>query len=173
MSRRIKSVIITAEGRDKGKTFVIHEMDADHAEKWAWRALEAIGEKFRIPSGILNAGWAGVAAMGLQAIMGAPFRLTGPLLDEMFDSCLSVVPDVKKPDLYRGADIPGKLKSSGPLVEGDIEEVSTRLFLRSEIFELHSGFSFAAELSRIWDEGTAAVRALSENTPTTSTAPQT
>ena len=42
MARKTKRVTITAEGRDKGKTFLITELPADQAERWAIRALLAL-----------------------------------------------------------------------------------------------------------------------------------
>lgn len=160
--RKMQTLIISDQGRDRGKTFVIREMDAFDAENWAWGALEAIGQKFHIPSGILEAGWAGVAAMGLQALLGAPHNLTKPLLDEMIASCVAHVPDPKNQAAYRGAQLPGNVAPLGPLLPEDIEEVRTILFLRDKVFELHSGFSVAASLSLIWEEGKAAVGALTQ-----------
>lgn len=43
MARKTKLVTIAAEGRDKGKCFLIREMPAMQSEKWAIRAILALG----------------------------------------------------------------------------------------------------------------------------------
>lgn len=161
--RKTKTITITAEGRDKGKIFVISEMPASQAEEWGMRALEAIAQKSDLPAGIQNAGMLGIFILGLKPVLAAPFTMVKPLLDEMFASCLSIQPDPKNPGLLRGAGTP-LIKKEGPLVEEDIEEVATRFFLRDQIFELHTGFSPAAVLSQMW--GKVVTVAVSLNTQT-------
>ena len=132
MARRVKIVTVTAEGRDTGKVFVLREMAASAAEKWAARALLALAKSgANIPDDAAAAGLAGVASVGFQAFGGLPWELAEPLLDEMFD-CVMIQPSAN-PDVTRR------------LIEDDIEEVATRLKLRLELFELHTGFSMAAK----------------------------
>ncbi|EBP8102013.1 hypothetical protein AOS06_03795 [Salmonella enterica] len=50
-----------------------------------------------------------------------------PLLDEMME-CIQFVPDPKNRGIRR------------PLIEDDIEEITTRLNLRAEVFRLHVDF---------------------------------
>jgi hypothetical protein len=124
------------------------------------RALEAVAQRSQIPSGLQNAGMFGIFILGLQPLMAAPFAMTKPLLDEMFASCLSIQPDPKNPAVLRGAGTP-IIKTSGALVEEDIEEVATRVFLRDQIFLLHTGFSLAAVLSQTWEKVLATADLLS------------
>jgi len=135
MARKTKIVQISDENRDKGKCFLIREMPATQAEKWAARAFLALAKSgVEIPDDIANAGLAGIAAMGIRALGGMTFADAEPLLDEMFNSCVAVIPDPAKPEIFRGAG------GIGALIEDDIEEVATRLKLRKEVFSLHTGF---------------------------------
>ena len=122
-------------GRDKGKTFFLTEMDADRAERWATRAFFAMAANgVDIPPDVMQMGLGAITAIGVRSIMTMGFEDAAPLLDEMM-LCVQIMPDPGKPDLLR------------PLDRDDIEEVGTRLKLRSEVFELHTGFSVAAFLS--------------------------
>jgi hypothetical protein len=134
MARKTKTIIIEAEGRDAGKMFVLNEMSATQAEKWAARVLLAIAKSgVDVPDDIASSGLAGVAAFGIKAIGGMSFVDAEPLLDEMF-SMVSFVPDPARPTIKRGYG------GVGPLIDDDIEEVSTRLMLRKELFFLHTSF---------------------------------
>lgn len=131
MARKEKDVVIDMNGRDQGKVFHLREMPPIQAEKWGIRAL-AIVAKAGIDmgdiDGIMKLGMAGVAMMGIASLMKCPFEDMEPLLDEMME-CVFIKPDRTKPLFYR------------PLMEEDIEEISTRLFLRGEVFQLITGFS--------------------------------
>jgi hypothetical protein len=126
-----KTVIVTidAAGRDAGKVFLLREMPASQAEKWAARAFLAMARSgIDIPDDVASAGLAGIAAVGLKAIGGLGFAEAEPLMDEMF-ACVQIVPDPARPGVVRA------------LVEDDIEEIATRLRLRKEVFGLHVDFS--------------------------------
>lgn len=148
MARANKIVVIDAENRDKGKAFFLSEMPPRKAEKWAARALLAFGRASNAEVGadfreaLADAGMAGVAALGIRAFTALSFEDAEPLLDEMLQ-CISVVPDPARVDQTT------RLPYSRPLMDEDIEEVSTLLTLRSEVLELHTGFSVAAFLSRL------------------------
>lgn len=138
MARKQHTVVIDVEGRDKGKMFILNEMPATQAEKWAARALLAMAKSgLDVPDDIANSGLAGVAALGIKALGGMSFEDAEPLLDEMF-SMVSFVPDPAQPIIKRGYG------GVGPMVEDDIEEISTRLRLRKELFFLHTNFSMPA-----------------------------
>jgi len=140
MARQVSIVVIDAEGRDKGKRFQITEMSASQAERWAIRAFLAIAATgVEIPDDLRESGFAGIAAMGLRALGFLSFEAAEPLLDEMF-GCIMLIPDASNPSFTR------------PLIETDIEEVATRLRLRSAVIELHTGFSMAARLSQGQDK---------------------
>lgn len=118
--------------RDAGKLFKIVEMPASQAELWAMRALQAIARSdVDIPDTIRGSGMAGIAYMGLRGFSKLPFEELRDLMDEMF-GCVQIC---------RTKD----QNIAAPIIEADIEEVSTRMYLREKIFELHTGFSFAGE----------------------------
>lgn len=128
MARKTLTYTVTDEGRDKGKVFILTEMPASQAERWALRALSALAASgVDVPDDIATAGLAGVARLGVQAFGGLPWEKAEPLIEEMF-KCISILPDPSKPGVTR------------VLIEDDIEEVSTRLKLRIELFKLHMSF---------------------------------
>ncbi|WP_447867551.1 hypothetical protein [Rahnella bonaserana] len=128
MARKIAQYEVKEAGRDKGKIFILTEMSASQAERWALRALLAVGRSgIDIPEGIEKAGFSAIASFGLNLVMKLPMEDAEILLDEMF-TCIKVLPDPKKPDLTRS------------LIEDDIEEVKTRVQLRKAIFDLHVDF---------------------------------
>ena len=104
-------------------------MPAYQAEKWAMRCILALGKSgVDLPDNIAASGFAGVAAAGLEALMKLDFADAEPLLDEML-SCVTIKPDPSRPDITRA------------LFTDDIEEVTTFVRLRMEVFTLHTGFS--------------------------------
>jgi len=135
VARKTEIINVTSEGRDKGKQFIITEMPALRAERWAFRALLALAHSgVELPPGAADGGMAVLASAGLQALNSLDFEEARPLLDEMW-SCVQIVPDPKNPNITR------------PLViregEGDdIEELPTIFQLRERIFRLHTDFFF-------------------------------
>ncbi|OZI39035.1 hypothetical protein CEG14_05730 [Bordetella genomosp. 1] len=129
MARKQKAITITEAGRDKGKVFLITELPAAESEEWAGRALFALmNAGVEVPDNIAEAGLAGMAAIGLQALKNLSFDQARPLFDKMME-CVEL-------DLGRAG--------TRKLLDDDIEEVSTRLKLRREIMALHLDFSGAA-----------------------------
>ncbi len=138
MARKVKTITIDSEGRDKGKMFVLHEMPASQAEKWAMRAFLALARSgVDIPDDISERGFAGIAILGLKALGHMNYYDAEPLLDEMF-SMIAFVPDPMKPNIKRG------YKGVGPIIEDDIEEPLTRINLRKEMIALHTDFFTSA-----------------------------
>jgi hypothetical protein len=139
MARRTKSITLSEDNRDKGKVFLLTEMPAHKAEKWACRALLAlIKSGVQIPDEMAQAGMAGVAAMGssfLTSMGGVKWAELEPLLDEMM-TCMQTIPS---PGIIRPLCV----------IDGaeDIEEVKTLITLRKEVLELHLGFSLAERLA--------------------------
>jgi len=130
--RKKLTYTVSAEGRDKGKVFILTEMPASQAERWAMRAFLALARGgVELPDNIASMGMAGIASVGLGALAHLDWRDAQPLVDEMFE-CVQIQPDPKKPSIVRA------------LVEDDIEEVATRLKLRAEVFKLHTDFSAPA-----------------------------
>lgn len=131
MARKTANYRVPTEGRDIGKLFVITEMSAAQAESWATRALLAlIGANTDVPDNVAELGTAGLAELGLRSLAKLKWEVAEPLLAEMM-SCVEIVPDPAKTHVRR------------PLIEDDIEEVSTRLALRMEWWNLHMGFLLA------------------------------
>jgi len=154
--RRTKDVIITAEGRDKGKVFRITEMSATAGEEWALRAINAaIRGGAKVPDGFQGVGMAALAVLGVKACLGMPWLDLKPLLDEMM-ACVTFVPPNMPTGRFMQAD--------------DIEEIATRLQLRQEVFELHTGFfTLAARLKQALSQ--VFKEAASSGTSTSSTSP--
>lgn len=138
-------------GRDVNKSFLITEMPAAQAEKWAMRAFLALkGSDSQIPTNIQSLGMVGVAIVTLNVFLRASvkFEELSPLLDEMLD-CVKAIPDKRD------------MASARPLIPGEIQEVATLGWLRSEVLELHTGFSFADSLSKLISEVSTAMNSLS------------
>lgn len=136
-------VFITAEGRDKGKLFVLTEMPAAQAEKWAARAFLTLGRAgVTVPDEIRGQGMIGLAILGIKALSSVVFRDpmdpslgAEALMDEMF-ACVAYCPDQANRGYTRTP------------VGTDIEEVVTRLKLRDDLWLLHVGFSLAEAASK-------------------------
>jgi hypothetical protein len=139
MARRTDKVLIEREGRDRGKLFIITEMPAMQAEYWAGRLLTmfAAGNS-QVPSGFFQMGFEGAAAwIAVHGIGGIDWSVCKPLLDEMMN-CVTVQPDPSR-------------NVTRPLVQDDIEELSTLMTLREAWFDTHLGFSVRA---RYWTSTT-------------------
>ena len=128
--RRSKTVIIELEGRDKGKCFQLTEMSAANAEDWAARVFLALGHAaIDVPPDLMTSGMAGIYQMA-HLVGRIQFPELKPLMDELM-SCVQIVDDPKKP-FPRTVD------------DQDIEEVSTRQYLRREVVDLHTNFFLGA-----------------------------
>lgn len=131
------------EFRDRGKTFHIKEMSAKQTEEWSIRCLLAMAHAgMRVPTlgdmkAALSQPSAAMAHAGFESLSSGEmsFRDVKPLMDDMM-ACIRFVPDPDKAPEY-----------SRPLVDDDVEETITLVFLRLEVFKLHMGFSRAAALS--------------------------
>ena len=130
--RKVSNYTVTDKNRDEGKVFQITEMPADQQERWGARAVLAVMRSgVDIPEELAASGMAGIAQVGLKALAAAQWEDVEPLLNEMM-GCLKIIPDPKVPQVARA------------LIDSDIEELSTRLKLRAEIWKLHVDFSQAA-----------------------------
>jgi hypothetical protein len=133
MARKTAQYKVTDEGRDKGKTFLITEMSAKQTEDWAARAiLGLIGSGVQLPDNYHELGMAGFAELGIKSLPTIRYDLLKPLLDEMFET-IQFVGDPTK-----------AYATTRPLLDDDIEEVTTRLNLRLQWGKLHMDFSSAA-----------------------------
>lgn len=144
MARATTNYTVSDDGRDRGKTFVLTEMPASKAESWAMRALLALmSGDVELPDGFERMGMAGMAEVGIRALSGLTWEVAEPLLDEMM-ACVQFMPDPSKPHVVRA------------LFEEDIEEVSTRIKLRAEVWKLHTGFLKAVALFNLPESKPAA-----------------
>jgi hypothetical protein len=116
------------EGRDSGKTFHLKEWPATRVEDWVLRAVFGLGRAgVEIPPEILQLGAGPTAyAIASQAIK-MPSRLGVKLADELM-SCVTIA----EPKVTRS------------LVERDIEDFSTRLWLKGQVLKLMFGFFLPA-----------------------------
>lgn len=127
----LKSIKVTVSkaGRDNGKIFIITEAPVAKQEDFALRVFfAALNAGAEIPEGVAGMGIPGLIEMGYKGLSLIPYEKMKPLLDEMM-VCVTYQPDPTKPEMVRGLGY-----------DGDIEEISTMLFLRKEIFNLHTGF---------------------------------
>lgn len=137
--RKTTTVTVEEPGRDLGKVFLLTEMPAAAAEKWALRmfvALKGSGDSNTIAESIVRLGMVGVALQGLNVFLRADIdpKVLEPLLDEML-TCVKII---------RSPAHPEAVTAMRP--DFDIEEVSTLLWLRSEVIRLHTNFSPAEAL---------------------------
>jgi hypothetical protein len=130
--RRQAEITIDAEGRDKGKTFVLTEMYADEGEAFAIELmLHWVRAGIDIPPDVVGAGFEGLAlyfqtnpAMILGMLGNISMADARPLLEQIMN-CVRIKETLAVRDLTRD----------------DIEEVKTRFFLRGEVLKLNMGFS--------------------------------
>lgn len=124
MPRKSTQITITAEGRDKDKTFVITEMAALQAEDWATRALFSLAKSgANIPVELMKGGMASMGTLGVQALLYMSYEEAKPLLDDLM-RCVKI----KEPAIVRN------------LTPDDIEEINTFFTLRGEALKLHLAF---------------------------------
>jgi hypothetical protein len=162
MARKTKVLTITADGRDRGKSFLIVEKSAYDAEKWATRAMLALSRAgATVDEDAIASGALGILATGLDSFRALPFHEAEPLLDEMM-SCVHFVPDPAKVDPMTNRPVTRPLMRPDDFNDGDIEEVTTLLQVREEVLSLHLGFSLAAVLSSM----AAALRTSRQNIST-------
>lgn len=144
--------------RDDGKEFVITEMPAARAEKWALRMFLALKGNAAgdIAPEYAAMGTVGVFIVGLNTFLHATpqFEALEPLLDEMME-CITIVRDPRHPEV------------STKLLETDIEEIETRAWLRAEVLSLHVGFSVADAFWRFLGSLSTTMASLTQN-PSTS-----
>lgn len=152
--RKKATIIITDEGRDKGKYYLLTEKPAIPATKWAIRALQAaIRAGVNIPDDIVSRGMEAVAAVGIQTLILMDFAALDPLMDELME-CIEIIRDpIKNPT------------QAYPMLPGgdDIEEIATIVKLQREVISLHANFSTLASVST----------STSEHQPSTSTSTRT
>lgn len=148
--RKDKNVTISADtapsvdARDYGKTFYLKEMSCMDAERWARRATHALLPRLsqQVPEDVAeqlkeNPSLPSLSKIGLL-LGGIDFPETDALLDDIM-KCVSVVErNITRPVGHGGAE--------------DIEDVETLLYLRKEVFALHTNFILPASLFNLIGE---------------------
>ncbi len=137
--RKTKTIIIPGTYqdepgfRDNGKKFLLTEMASRPAEKWADRAFLALAHsRADLPSG------RGRGMAWIEQVQRLAGHIHFPELEPLMDEIMACVQRIEP-----GTEYVRPLIDLG--TEGDdIEEVSTRHFLRSEVIALHVGFSLPA-----------------------------
>lgn len=161
--RKQLRVTIDADGRDKGKTYILTEMSADAIERWFRRVLAYLA---RI----------GIAAPALSSVIGmASFSSFNPIQmlawldnEELNNELMACVLRLPTPTADHPTTLPRALMwgKTGP----DIEELMTIAQLKVEVLALHVGFSTAVALWK-FAPGLAAVMGLAMPPEMTSDAP--
>ncbi len=157
MGLRNRSVTITAEGRDKGKTFEVTEMNAWDAEDWATRAmLMLVKSGSDIPQETLDSGMSGLISLLVAQESGGMdeetatqkmSRASGLVIKALSGVSNDELRVLKDELLRQIVFIPNPAKPtrvSYPLFKSQVEEIRTIWRLHKEAFEVTSGFSLPA-----------------------------
>lgn len=145
MSRKFEIVRVPEWGkRDAGKHFLITEWYADDAERWAMSFILACnrgGGKVDVAAAAGH-GMESIFTLGVAAFLRGNMRSeeTIPILDKLLE-CVQMVRDPKARDVNTQRPVATPI-----ITRDDIEEVGTRLWLRSEVIRVHAGFSPADAL---------------------------
>lgn len=128
MARKTLQITISEDGRDKGQQFEIEEMSAYDAERWAWRVGMALGNAGVDIGDVQTMSMEQMAMIGLNALFHVNSEESWALSERLIE-CVYILPDPSKPMNRR------------KLTADDIQEPKTRLYLKWEVFRLHTGFS--------------------------------
>lgn len=130
MARKEIPFIVEAEGRDKGKEFIITEMSAWDADSLAQDIFRAMGdaEFSSIPPDVISMGCAGLATVGLSVISASSPEVARALRDRL----MSTVDIVITTDKTRN-----QRKVNGSL---DFEEVATIRSVLDKVFQVNFNF---------------------------------
>jgi len=142
--RKTREITITnKDSRDFGKSFLITEMPALQAERWARHGLAAFVRGADMPDDLENAGMAAWASLAIRAIGNMPEEAADRMWDQLL-ACVKIKVDA--------------MPAGRPLIldqedGNDIEEPTTIAKLRMEAFDLHTGFltTAAPYLGQIMD----------------------
>lgn len=132
MRKIVDYIVSDSESRDFNKHYVITEMPAYQAEKWCYKAINGmIKSGIYVPEeiNVLELPAQVLAFFGVTHFLKIDFEHLNPLLDEMM-ACVKIRANKDNPLLDRA--INNEMN--------DVEEVSTLINLRLEVFKLHMGF---------------------------------
>ena len=118
--------------RDAGKRYLIEEMPATRAERWAMRALLALmGGNVDLGDVKPGHGMAGLMSVGMDKLACLDWATVQPLYDELLE-CVYALP---KPD-----NEAVRVRQTPAPTHTQVEEVTTQLRQRAEALGLHQGF---------------------------------
>jgi hypothetical protein len=134
-------------GRDGGKHFMIDEWSSSRADKWANRAILSLnrGSGDVNIDALIGGGMEAIFFVGVKTFLRGQVKAEElqPLLDELLD-CVRFVRVPTDIDQMTGRQV------ATPIVcDDDIAEIKTLWWLRSEVLELHVGFSPADVVGRL------------------------
>lgn len=135
MSRKEIPFIVTDEGRDKGKEFIITEMSAWDADELAQDIFRAMGDSnyTGIPADVIAMGCAGLATVGLSVLSASSPDVSRTLRDRLMSTVQIVITHEGKRK---------ERKVNGTL---DFEEVQTIRQVMDQVFKVNFDFLTIAE----------------------------
>ncbi|MCK6732997.1 hypothetical protein IB212_15465 [Enterobacter sp. E12] len=130
MARKEISFIVEAEGRDKGKEFLITEMSAWDADTLAQDIFRAMGDSgfSEIPADVIAMGCAGLATVGLSVISASSPDVARQLRDRLMSTVEIIITNEGTRQ---------QRKVNGVI---DFEEVSTIRTLLDKVFQVNFDF---------------------------------
>ncbi|MBS1331639.1 MAG: hypothetical protein HP053_00295 [Christensenellaceae bacterium] len=159
MSRKTLIYQVPAQegNRDAGKRFLIEEMPATRAERWAMRALLALmGGNVELGDIRPGHGMAGLMSAGLEKLAALNWETVQPLYDELLE-CVYALP---KPD-----NDAVRVRLTPAQADTQVEEISTLLALRVEALGLHVGFSLGDALATLIARSAAGTSSSASTSP--------
>lgn len=135
MSRKEIPFIVTDEGRDKGKEFIITEMSAWDADELAQDIFRAMGDSnyTGIPADVIAMGCAGLATVGLSVLSASSPDVSRTLRERLMSTVQIVI-------THEGRTEIRKVKGSI-----DFEEVQTIRQVMDQVFKVNFDFLTIAE----------------------------
>ena len=137
-----KTMVVRAvHGRDGAakKLYQITEWPAARAEQWGIRALMAYnrGGGHLPVDQVFGRGMEGIVYLGIDTFLRGQMQAAEvqPILDELLE-CVKIVRDPSARDKATNQPV-----ATDIVADSDIQEVATRMWLRSEVLYLHTGFS--------------------------------
>lgn len=135
MSRKEIPFIVTEEGRDKGKEFIITEMSAWDADELAQDIFRAMGDSnyTGIPADVIAMGCAGLATVGLSVLSASSPDVSRTLRERLMSTVQIVITHEGKTQMR---------KVNGSI---DFEEVQTIRQVMDQVFKVNFDFLTIAE----------------------------
>lgn len=143
--RRKKERVIETPGRDKGKIFILTEMDAIRGDRWATQASRLIADAL-VAGAAAEAAASGMAGLAVvaQPVLGNSASMTPSQVQE----ALRISQALQDPSLdewWGCVQFQPANRALAPqfIIQGDgcqIEEISTITLLRRDVLDLHLGF---------------------------------